>query len=78
MLCAAASPGLGEDPALGRCYTMFVRIMAGIFHFSGGIFREIFSINKNIFTSIYYRCAYEYCLGLNRYGKGLKYLIRIK
>ena len=26
-------PGLGEGPALGRCYTMFVRIMAGVFHF---------------------------------------------
>ena len=35
VLCAAASPGLGEGPAFGRRCTVFVRIMAGIFHFPG-------------------------------------------
>ena len=28
-------PGLGEGPAFIRCCTLFVRIMAEIFHFSG-------------------------------------------
>ena len=44
MLCAAAFPGLGEGPAFGRCCTMFVRMMAGIFHFSGVNKQEYFLV----------------------------------
>ena len=35
-------PGLGEGPAFGRYYTMFVRMMARIFHFSGVSKQEYF------------------------------------
>ena len=35
-------PGLGEGPAFGRGCTVFVRIMAGIFHFSGVDKQEYF------------------------------------
>ena len=41
-VCAAASPGLGQGPTLSGCYTMFVRIMEGIFHFSGVDKQEYF------------------------------------
>ena len=36
------TPGLGEGPAFGRCCTVFVRIMAGLFHFSGVDKQEYF------------------------------------
>ena len=35
-------PRIGEGPAFGRCCTVFVRIMAGIFHFSGVNKKEYF------------------------------------